>query len=612
MTTPDERSSSSESSRRGPLFILILFVVGLGAYASWLNRQFYLHQAPFFDSASYTNHLARVAGSYRTDGFKEALDLALDVSTAPLPGAESLALAVLHVPTAPPRELGIWLQAVWLLALAVSLYLYWTNGRGRGLWESVLLTLPFLTFQAMFLYNGGLPDFRLDLSLYFFLSLSAVWYLRTYDSESRLPWVLAGWFAMLACLSRATAPVYWTAMFAPLIAIRLVLASNPERKRILAGLGWLMLPIAAVAAPYFLTHFSYLYYYYAQWNLDAGARLPLRAGIGHISAAMAHVGYAGGATLFFFIAALWQARKRASLRSIDWKLLYLGCAPVLLLVLEGAGLNPFVSMPAVFGSFLFLLAPIQGRGWQMITLGTKLGGIALAFAAAWNIAHAPGQVSFPHTNMAALREAIDRMTLDASQRKLATADFVSLHNWNFHPQFVRNVLINEYGYEASHWSLTSPSGVRWEPYYVWDHPDGAYEWPFTMEWPYTAATPLVWRQEVPGENDDEKINWLAQTAIQHIDYIFVPDDATIDFLEKYISNNFVNTKVRAIKKRFLETGAWEMLGLPLEITNVERVEIYRKKDGFNAVRTPIDSAPTGLPRLPLHGSPTGSTQTEHR
>ena len=82
---------------------------------------------------------------------------------------------------------------------------------------------------------------------------------------------------------------------------------------------------------------------------------------------------------------------------------------------------------------------------------------------------------------------------------------------------------------------------------------------------------------VEGPTDAQKIEWLLSEARQQIDYVFIPDETTIAFMEKYIAHNFINTKVRAIRKRFLESGEWEKIGAPLAITDFERVELYAKR-----------------------------------
>ncbi len=555
---------------RAPLCLLIAVVLALGLYASWLNHQFYLSQGPFFDSAAYTNYLARVIGATQLDGLKDGLYVALDATTSPLPGLEAILLALLHVHISSMRQLGVWLQVIWLLALAVSLFLYWSQDRKRGTWTSVLLTLPFLFFAGIFNYNGGLSDFRLDLSLYILLACASVWFLRTWSDDTRVNWLITGSFITLASLSRATAPVYWVVIAGPLLLVRLITGSWDHKKRVLQGIGWMTLPSFIVALPYFLTHFSYLYYYYAQWNQDANARLSWGDSLAHVRFAFQHVGWtlAVGA-LFYFVTVLWNGSFRPS--KVDWKILYMGCAPVLFLVLRGAGPNPFVSMPAVFGWLLFLLAPLQGSGPLRHSAWTKAASFLLLGACGWNAAHAPGQVGYPETRMSALRQGIDWMRDDASRKKLSQVDFVAFHNWNYHPSFIRNVFINEYGYRASRAFLMSPEGVRWQPSYTWKHQEG------TFEGMVTASVELVWQEEVEGSTDEEKVAWMVSAAGTHIDYVFLPDDSTIDFMEKYISANFINTKVRAIKARLLATGDWEKIGTPLAITDFERVQLYTNR-----------------------------------
>jgi hypothetical protein len=95
--------------------------------------------------------------------------------------------------------------------------------------------------------------------------------------------------------------------------------------------------------------------------------------------------------------------------------------------------------------------------------------------------------------------------------------------------------------------------------------------------PFAATVPLIWDKVVEGTDDAQKIDWLLSEARSEIDYVFIPDEHTIDFVEKYIAHNLINTKVRAIRKRFLESGEWEKIGPPLAITDFERVELYAKR-----------------------------------
>jgi hypothetical protein len=566
-------------ARNRALLVVVFVVLVLGAYASWLNHQFYLHQAPFFDSAPYVNYLARVIGITQSTGASEGWSVALTDKTTPLPGLEALLLAMLHVPISSMRQLGVWLQVIWLLAFAVSLHRYWTGARGAGPWTGAILTLPFLAFAAVFKFNGGLPDFRLDFSLYTLLSTSAVWYLYTYFTESRVPWLLGGVFLILSILSRAIAPAYAAVMIGPVLFARLAAAPPGQRRRLAQGAGWMLLPAGLVVLPYFIFNFNYLYFYYVQQNADANANLPFRIGVAHLTFAAQHLGPAVGAAAFaFFLVVLLRhigvlrERGLASLHDFDWKLLYMGFAPALFLVLRGAGLNPFLSMPAVFGVVAFLLAPLKTQLVELRSRSNKAAAVLVVAACLWNAARAPGQVAYPETHIQAIRQGIEWMREDSLRRKLLKVDFVTLHNWNFQVQFVRNVLINEYGYREVRPSMLSPEGVTWMRQHVWD-----YNRLEGFDIPFNATVPLIWDKVVEGTGDAQKIEWLLSEARNEIDYVFIPDEATIDFMEKYISHNFINTKVRAIRKRFLESGEWKKIGTPLAITDFERVELYARR-----------------------------------
>jgi hypothetical protein len=384
---------------------------------------------------------------------------------------------------------------------------------------------------------------------------------------------------MLSILSRAIAPVYAAAMIGPVLLVRFAVAPAGQRKRLAAGVGWMLLPAALVVLPYFIFDFTYLNFYYVEQHADANAHLPLFSSVAHFKFAFDHLGVAVCvAALAFFLTVLWSRREMfrgrslGSLRDFDGKLLFMGSAPVLFLVMLGAGLNPFVSMPAVFGFLAFLLAPLKTQPPALRSAPEKAAAFLLLAACFWNAARAPGQVAYPETRIQAIRQGIDWMREDSLRRKLPKVDFVTLHNWNFHVQFVRNVLINEYGYRAMHRSMVSPEGIVWEREwrYIGRHVEG-------YDVPFAATVPLIWEREVEGSGDREKIEWLLSEANREIDYVFIPDETTIDFMEKYIAHNFINTKVRAIRKRFLESQEWERIGTPLAITDFERVELYAKR-----------------------------------
>ena len=51
---------------------------------------------------------------------------------------------------------------------------------------------PILHFPALFNYDGGSCDFRMDASLYVFFALAAIWLLIAVQSRSVVPWLIWG------------------------------------------------------------------------------------------------------------------------------------------------------------------------------------------------------------------------------------------------------------------------------------------------------------------------------------------------------------------------------------------------------------------------------------
>ncbi len=399
--------------------LIALLVLIEGRFAASMQHAFYERSGPFFDSLGYFNQMAVVWSEMRKHGLLAALRSAWSGGTVILPWIETALLA----PAVPlTRELAVWLQSLWVLALALSIYYYLVRWRGVSFIPAVCMTAPFLAFRTMFYYNGGLSDFRMDLSLYLFTSLAVVWYLGTYESESYAPWLLCGCFSALACLTRATSPAYLVCMLGPLLFIRFL--SRPHTWRFLVkGCLYILLPVVAIALPFLISKWAYLYFYYAVWNADANANLPLRQSIHHFNWVMWDIGFS--MTLLLLSACLlqltlglrdckWSVRRWIA--AVDWKLIWIGLAPAGFLALRGAGLNPFVSMPSIFGLLLFALVPMKSalRGGLARNLGVSVLAIA---AVCFNVSaskalQAEGRIATP--SMSALRQAIDWMQSDAA------------------------------------------------------------------------------------------------------------------------------------------------------------------------------------------------------
>jgi hypothetical protein len=531
-------------------------------YAMHLNADFYKDHAPFYDSCSYTKQLADIAFTTRAQGFRAGIKRSLSGNVA-LPWLEMTVLANFVEPS---RYLGIWLQSVWLTLLALSVYWYLARYRGVQAWLAFCLTLPFISFARIYYWNGGLQDFRMDLSLYIFTSLCGVWYLATYETDARFPWLLSGAAAMLACLSRATAPVYLILMLAPLLAIRFWNARG-RRRSLAVNCAWMCAPIAIAVGAFLIYNFNYLYYYYVTWNPDANRHLPWSQSYPHLLMTIWHVGHVMvECSLAAFVLNFFMGLPNG-VRQLDWKLVWLAEAAPLFLFFRGAGLNPFVSMPAVFGSLLFAYLPFRGdqpafhRAWAGVLIG-----VLAAAASIFNVVASDRQQPYAApstTSMAGFKSVVDVMNRDASLRGSRRIEYIAPEIGDFNSGALANVLIYEYrampGQDAA---LHAASGL-------------AYDFP--EEAAFTPSAEVQWKLDVPGNTDEEKMAYLVSMAAGLANYLLLPDEATVDWLEHNVGYNYANLKTRELKTRLLAMGEWVQIGGAARTSEHESIEVYARR-----------------------------------
>ncbi|MCC6587310.1 MAG: hypothetical protein IT168_11510 [Bryobacterales bacterium] len=541
----------------GPAAVLSILLLCLGFFAQRQNSLFYEKFAPFFDSAPYNNALALAVSDTNSQGAIAAFRSSLH-STGPLPLFETILLTKLGIVKTPvTRALGVWLQMIWLSVLAFAMFAYLHFCRRLNPAMAVVYTLPFIAFEGIFYYNGGLSDFRLDLSLYLLSSVTVTFYLFTYWRDSYLWWLAAGVCAGLTCLTRATAAIYLPIMLGPIIFARLCFSAR--RWRILAGVGVMLIPAALISLAYLLYTYEYLHYYYVVWNADANAKLPLRESVIHFRLAYRHIGFYPALVLAFaLLTGILDTGVRRSLRLIDWKLLYLGLAPLLFLVLRGAGPNPFVCMPAVFGFTLFALAPVNVQGPKSWSFLRAIAACAIVTTCLYSAARVPARDTANLPPMAGMRKTIDLLKADAGAAP--EIRFMTTHIGTLQASLLRNVLVYEYE------GLLKNGGVR--------DPQGTL-WLTPLENQFSPAVPIVWEQEVKGVDDTAKIEYLLNESRKHLDYLTFPEDSTIAWLERNLPH-YANLKVGQIKKRFLQSGEWTPIGDVIEIVPHERFRIYAK------------------------------------
>jgi hypothetical protein len=551
---PSEQRFSTRTAAFAGAAIVILFTFWLGWYGCQLNHVFYSQQGPFFDSISYYNAAAEVHSIAREQGAIPAIRKSLELETVVMPWIMT-AIVAPFVPL--KRDLGVWIQTSCLLLLGLSVYWYLLRYRSLPWWLAAIASLPFLAFGGIFYFNGGISDFRMDLSLYTFLAIMGTWYLASRETGSRWPWIFAGIAAGAGSLFRATLPIYAMLMFGPPILARLI--QGHDRKRVLTGLAWITAMWILIAAVPYGIKFDQLYYYYAVWNIDANMKLPWSQSSMHFPMAWSHVGkwfaWALGAAC---LVSLISARPR---RMPDVALLWMALSVPLFLAWRGAGPNPFVTMPAMFGLIMFAVQPWRDRYSlsyaASVAIAILLTAGVMMEAASAPMRHLSENVFAPR--MAPLRQMIALIENDMKQQGRTTAAYAAPFIGRFHVRGLKNVMIFDYGYRPENMGARSPDG-RWL----------AHE----RDYEFTAPVLVSWQRDIPGSTDEEKIQTIVKLALDKIDYLIVPDEKSLTFLEQHRAHNFIHSKTRAIVTRALASGRYQRLGGDIEIAPEEVLHLY--------------------------------------
>jgi len=597
----------AEISRRNSTIVgwlaLLLFAFLLGSFACTMNTTFYLRHAPFFDSCAYDNLMARIITTTRKEGILKAI--AIGNTTNYLPWVETAVLTKLfpRLMTV-TRTTGVWLQISWAVPMLLSLFIYFHVIRKLDGLISFACTILFVSLPVMYSANGGFSDFRMDLALYLFFSMTAVWFLATFDTDAWYPWILLGLCAGLTGLVRATSPVYLIVSLGPPLLVRLIVTK--DRVPLLTKAAVAAVIAGAVCGWFFIVNFANLKYYYVDWNIDSHTNMTLAQASQHYEfVRVMHLGkpilWIAGTigALIFLTQGFRRFEKRLRdpltvLGDINWTALWIGAAPVCMLILQRAGLNPFVSMPTCFGVLMFLLmfdrrpSPAPRPAW----LGMGMTAVVLIFlvrsALSGVAVHAAAPVGYLEGDMPSHRKVVDTMLLDAAAQKKTRLTFAGSTLMAFHSVGVQNVLIFEYGYKPYGGLLhRGESEVQFDQLF---QPAAAVELrPLAPDAPKpkgTEPTPdeLLAIQAV----EEERINLLVTRANKELDYIVFPDEATLAVAEgSDARRNYANLITRRVRDRVLASGNWQPLGGPIRMSPNEVEQLYANR------RAPV--APTTRP-----------------
>jgi hypothetical protein len=534
----------------GPL-LLAGCVLAVTVYAVFLQRTFYKHNFPFYDSLSYQTHLYKTIVAVKNHGLLSGLFSSLKSSTVALPWIEASILA-LAVP--PSRVLAVVIQSVWLAALCFSLYHYF---RLKKLPVALALafTLLFLTPHCMFMFNGGLSDFRMDLLQYLLLSTGSVFLLATYENDSKRYPILSGMFYGLSCLGRATSIVYIVLILAPLLLHRLLTAH--DKVKIVKHACYLVVSFMAVSLWFYVLNAGLLYHYYVVWNPDANARLPMEASIRHLAFVARD---AGNWWLAFIVGcgawALWLNWSQGRGARPNLHYLWIGLVPAGFLTLRGCGLNPFVSMASLFGLGLFGMMPVDSfhragrRGAWLCLAAAFVCAVATAIPGVAN--HRAGFGPEGRRSFAKIECAIlDDMR--ATGRTRARIGIVHVHNMC--PGALENFLLFDRGFALDEGVLTSADNIS------------------------ITVDQLGYDNEVsfdrfPGRTRAERLEGIVDCCLKD-DYLILPTPPSAEFLATHVGHVLCNRNCSFVTEVILRRGDCVNVSESITVTPGEELLVYR-------------------------------------
>lgn len=543
---PDLTPGSRSTARRRadwPGILAITFALGL--LAVWMNGILYRTQQPVYDSVSYLERLHRVMSITRDESLSEGLREATIHTTVCLPWLAGVILAPIFEPS---RALAVVLQCGWIVAFLWSLNrLLLVAGMGER-WPGRLALGLVGTTAFVFFTNGGLSDFRMDLSLAlgYAATLSAV--LVALRRGTTGNWFAVGLLAAATCLCRATAPVYLALAAGPLLVWHLV-RRNPDRRKLISG-AFLASGTAIVMAGWFyLLNADYLRYYYGEWNTDANARLEFWQALRHVEMLWRQTGWAATslAVALALLRVMWPGRSPlagsrsdvaeppALHRGLIIAAAWIALAPVLLLVGIRAGLNPFVSMPSAAG--LVMLAAVWLAGWTrgLERWQLRVVGLLVLLAATGAAARGWKKHRFPNDRfMAAHRQAIDAVLEDARRNGIRHLRLASTGTVDATTDSLFGSVLYDRDDVRIHGRTVMAGEVRIEP-------DRLFDLPARANW-----------KEVPGANEGEQIGWLVSEAVRRVDYVVLPDGPTAEELAERFGHDEINRRLPELRKRLMQ------------------------------------------------------------
>ncbi len=567
-------SSEFPSSRKSLFLIPGACSIVLGFFAIVCNGLFYQVHEPFHDSMGYHEKIFRAMTIADVEGLPSGLHEALvGNNTTCLPILIAALLGPLIEPT---RLVGVCIQVAELFFYLRTLEIYLRLVRRMDLRARAFSITSFASLAMLFFTNGGLSDFRMDLSLAIMYGTTVLWALtaRTTCASSHFFWL--GFSAGICCLFRATAPVYLGVALAPLALVDVLSGQGFVKRSRRRGWVGAMFIAAITCLWFYVLNFNYLYYYYFVWNTDANAKIPWLESFLHLEMVGRQLGWSffvfvlGYGVVKFInsrthpaeaVAIKKQENPVAHGRGQVIRLIWFAAAPLVILIGRRMGLNPFVSMPSsILIHVLLLVGMIRGaasfspRSWKMLWV-VLLVSIAVA------LGRGVTKHLYPrYPLMAGHLYFLDAMVADANANGIRSAHFASAQMLDYETSSLHSVILFDHPRGSRQGLSKLINGISLSP-------SGVLNRPAAANW-----------QGIDGNTDTEKIRNLSKMTANQVDYLIVPSKATAQrIVDRKMSEPIHRHSIAILRELSDDQNAkWEKIAGPIAGKDEREFELWAK------------------------------------
>lgn len=560
----------------GVWFAIAVICLSVFFFACFLNWTLYQKQAPFFDSVRYYDRLYEVVSISGQSGIKAGIQSAcLESSTICFP---YLLGALAGLFTGPSRYVGVGIEVFYLGVFLISFSIYLRRVANAGTRCVIACLIPFLLLNALYRSTAGIADLRVDLPFALLYASIGCWWqvaravpgaqkASDWDARSGLPIVnravlMAGVLAGIACLTRALAPVYLVAGFFPVVVFQMLVQKN--RLRLIAQTVVVVLVCCLISAWFYWVHFKFLRFYYLEWNTDANAGVPLLRSLKHGIAMLKSIGVVPA--LFFaglFVASRTTAtadrNSRPGLLPGCGQFCWLATAPLLLLIISGSDINPFVSLPGALSLAVCLVAAQFSR----IRWWAKTRPVNFWLVNSLWLGMSAGLGFYDHSvraqpTLSGHQQIVESIMQDGSRRgrrrvtcsvvsvgMLSTASLEGMFQYEYESRYVRpdTVVIDGVEYVVSHRFLL-PAEANWN--------------------------------RLSGKSDIQKIQNLKAEADRDIDYLVLPTRASVPELQHRYSHVYGNRYCSELLTLFETNPQWQPVSGEIEVEPGVRYRVFNR------------------------------------